>query len=125
MSDAPWWVKLAVEYGILGLVVLALSYVIYKSAGAIYQKFLGDEGLLTLIAKRHIAFLDNLERAQGEMLAAMKDMSASLHELQKAQISLAEGLLRLALGEKEEAKKHIEEAHGIFEQAKKRQENGE
>lgn len=84
-------------FGFPALVLMMLALALYRSLNYLGSRLFDREaGFVTLLATRHIEFLDNLERSNNAMLTAQQEHSLEMQEQTRVLRTLMENTTILA-----------------------------
>ena len=69
------------DFGLPVSILVVLGTVLYRSVVYVSRRLLDPhDGVVTIVATRHVEFLDNLEQSNNAMLAAQQEHSREMTE---------------------------------------------
>ena len=69
------------DFGLPAFLLVVLGTVVYRSTVYVGRRLFDQhEGIVTIVAKRHVEFLDNLEQSNSAMLTAQQEHSRDCNQ---------------------------------------------
>ena len=69
------------DFGLPAFLLVVLGTVVYRSTVYVGRRLFDQhDGIVTIVAKRHVEFLDNLEQSNSAMLTAQQEHSREMTE---------------------------------------------